>query len=99
LPMSQTRTAATMLVAILGLWVLILVSLPITWLKAFIAAAMTAGCLLIWWLPFTAWFFQLEPLSTELLALVAVIAVAGTVLIGFVFMVHRLWVRRTDAHG
>ncbi|WP_367640727.1 HAD-IC family P-type ATPase [Microbacterium sp. SYP-A9085] len=99
LPMSQTRTAATMLVAILGLWVLILVSLPITWLKSFIAAAMTAGCLLIWWLPFTAWFFQLEPLSTELLALVAVIAVAGTVLIGFVFMVHRLWVRRTDAHG
>jgi cation-transporting ATPase E len=86
-----------MLVAILGLWVLILVSLPLTWAKRLIVAAMIVGYLLISWLPITAWFFQLEPLSTELLVLVAVVAVAGSALIGIAFMLQRVWLRRTEA--
>ncbi|WP_084516062.1 HAD-IC family P-type ATPase [Microbacterium luticocti] len=96
LPLPETRTAATMLVAILGLWVLVLVSLPPTGVKALVVAAMVAGYLLVTWVPFTAWFFQLHTPRPELLVLVAWIGAVGIVLIGVAFLLQRLWLRQRE---
>jgi len=97
LPMDEVRTASTTLLAIVGLWVLVLVSQPLTWIKALIVAAMVAGYLLIIWMPLTTWFFQLVPMRPELLALVWAIGAVGIVLIGIAFLLQRLWLRRTEA--
>ncbi|MEQ6897708.1 HAD-IC family P-type ATPase [Microbacterium sp. KR10-403] len=97
LPMDEVRTASTTLLAILGLWVLVLVSQPLTWIKALIVAAMVAGYLIVIWMPLTTWFFQLVPMRAELLALVWAIGGVGIVLIGIAFLVQRAWLRRTES--
>jgi len=96
LPMAEVRTASTTLVAILGLWVLVLVSLPLTGTKALIVAAMVAGYLVVIWMPLTTWFFQLVPMRAALLELVWAIGAAGIMLIGIAFLLQRVWLRRTE---
>jgi cation-transporting ATPase E len=96
-PLDQVRTGATLIVAFLGLWVLVLVSLPFTWIKAVIVAAMVIGLWLALAIPFVANFFMMTLPSGDALSLVGWVSGAGIVLIGATRVVQLAWLRRTDA--
>ncbi len=90
------RTGATLIVAFLGLWVLVLISFPLTWIKAVIVAAMIAGLALALAIPFVANFFKMTLPSGDALTLVWWIAGVGIVLIGIARAIQLAWLRRTD---
>ncbi|MDL9981358.1 HAD-IC family P-type ATPase [Microbacterium candidum] len=94
--LDHVRTGATLIVAFLGLWVLVLVSLPFTWIKAVIVAAMVAGLGLALAIPFVANFFKMTLPTGDALTLVWWISGAGIVLIGIVRVIQLSWLRRTD---
>lgn len=75
---AQARTAATFMLLVLGLVVMILVARPLTLLRYLLVAAMAAGGVLVWALPSSRRVFAMEtpPADVLLTALgIAVIAV------------------------
>lgn len=95
-PMEQIRTASTLVVAILGLWILLMISLPLSWFKVGVIVAMIAGLVLIMNLPITVWFFELVLPSPELLALVAGIGIIGVILISLARAIQQRYLRKLD---
>jgi magnesium-transporting ATPase (P-type) len=71
----QARTAATLVLLLLGLWVLVILSRPLTVLRGALVAAMAAAFAVVqFFLPLRA-FFALEPLPAGML--VASVMIAG----------------------
>jgi cation-transporting ATPase E len=60
LPSAQQRTAATIVTLSLSLYVLILVALPLTWRRVLLVAAVLAGFVALFPLPFVRHFYALE---------------------------------------
>ena len=96
-PLELVRTGATLIIAFLGLWVLVLVALPFTWIKAAIVGAMVIGLGLALAIPFVADFFKMTPPSGDALALVWWISGGGAVLIGIARAIQLAWLRRTES--
>lgn len=95
--MEQERTAATIAVALAGLAILVSRSVPFTWIKAAIVAAMIVGLVLLLTVPFASWFFQLVPLPARYLgAVLAAVAVAIGAL-AIVHVIHGRVLRRAAA--
>lgn len=99
LPMEEVRTASTLLVGILGIWVLGLVSLPLTWIKAAILAAMVGGLAIVLTLPLTVSFFQLVWPREDALVLLSGLGAAGIVLLTVIRLVQLRFVRRQLAEA
>jgi cation-transporting ATPase E len=94
IPIEEIRTGSTLLVGILGLWVLTLISLPLTWIKAAIIAAMAAGLYLAMNVPLAVQFFELVMPRPEAMALLLWLAVAGIILIGVARIVQQSFLRQ-----
>jgi cation-transporting ATPase E len=96
-PIEEIRTGSTILVGILGLWVLTLVSLPLTWIKAAIVAAMAAGLYLAMNVPLIVQFFELVMPRPEAMALLMWLAAAGVILIGIARIVQQSFLRQAPS--
>lgn len=96
IPEEELRTGSTLILAIVGLWVLTVLSRPIDGWKILIIGAMMVGLVLVYAIPFVSDFLQFtDPsLTTTLLVLAASgVAIAGIEVVRFV---HRRAVARMD---
>lgn len=77
----QAQSASTLVLAGIALWVLAVMARPIHPVRVIVVLAMYAGLALVWVVPFSREFFQIEFLHTPLaLAVLAIVAV-GVVLV------------------
>lgn len=88
----QARTGATMVLLVVGLWVLGVLARPWSWWRLALVGAMAAAAVLAFVLPFVRTFFALE--VPDRLTATLVLAV-GTVACALVEVVARLGRRRT----
>jgi cation-transporting ATPase E len=79
LSLVEQRTGATLVALMLSLTVLVLVALPLTWRRALLVAAVTAGFVLLFPIAAVRSFFALR-LPTEILAATLLIGIAGMAL-------------------
>ncbi|WP_298227171.1 HAD-IC family P-type ATPase [Gryllotalpicola sp.] len=86
---SQLGTGATLLLGILGLWVLIVLSRPISRVKAAIAGAMVVGLVAGFTVPFVRAFFLLVDIGPTQGILTAAVAAAGVAAIEIVRLVRQ----------
>jgi cation-transporting P-type ATPase E len=97
IPVDELRTGSTLILTIVGLWVLIVLSRPIDGWKILIIGAMMIGLVLVYAIPFVSDFLQfVDPsLTTALLVIAAsVVAIAGVEVVRFV---HRRAVAKVMA--
>ncbi|MFD4422879.1 HAD-IC family P-type ATPase [Agromyces sp. NPDC058484] len=97
IPEAELRTGSTLILGIVGLWVLIVLSRPIDGWKIVIIGAMMIGLVLVYAIPIVADFLQFVELSLTSALLVigaSVIAIAGIEVVRFV---HRRAVARMVA--
>ena len=93
----ELRTGSTLILAIVGLWVLIVLSRPIEGIKLLVIGAMMVALVLIYTIPFIADFLQFvnPSLPTTIMIIVTVIlSIAGLEVVRFF---HRRYVARMEA--
>lgn len=91
----QLRTGSTIILAIVGIWVLTVLSRPINRYKAIVIGAMFIALVAIFTIPLSTEFFQLVDPGEEcayLVALVTVLAIGGIEIVRFF---HRRYVARS----
>ncbi|WP_458042450.1 MULTISPECIES: HAD-IC family P-type ATPase [Bacteria] len=93
-PIEELRTGSTIIVAVLGIWVLALISLPLSWIKAAILVAMVGGLAIILNVPIAIEFFQLVWPREDAVMLIAGLCAVGIVLIGIIRAVQQTYIRR-----
>ncbi|MFE1664277.1 HAD-IC family P-type ATPase [Microbacterium sp. P02] len=93
----QLRTGATMILAIVGIWVLTVLSRPITRFKGMVIGAMFIALVAVYTIPPATTFFQLVDPGEEAAQLVVVVTVLTIGAIEAVRFVHRRYVRRMMA--
>lgn len=91
----ELRTGSTLLLTIIGLWVLIVLSRPIDGWKILIIGSMMVGLILVYSVPFVTEFLVFVDPSIVTAALVLVVSVASIGAIEVIRFVHRRYVRRT----
>jgi cation-transporting P-type ATPase E len=96
-PEPELRTGATLVLAMVGIWVLVVLSRPLTGFKTVIVGIMMIVLILIFAVPLVRDFLQFVDLrlNTALLVLVATVGAVGGIEI--VRGLHRLALRRWDA--
>lgn len=97
IPQDELRTGSTLILTIVGLWVLIVLSRPIEGLKLAVIGAMMVGLILVYSVPIAADFLQFvnPTLPTALLIIGTVlIAILGIEIVRFF---HRRYVARVEA--
>lgn len=77
---AESRTTATLVLVILGLWVLGVLCKPWTWWKVLLVAAMAIGLVLVVTVPFARDFFALDLPQVSILLQTAAISGAGIIL-------------------
>jgi len=95
----ELRTGATLVLTIVGLWVLVVLSRPIDGWKIVIIGAMMIGLILVYAVPLARTFLRLVDLSLTGALLViglSIVSIAGIEVVRFV---HRRYVRRQGASG
>jgi cation-transporting ATPase E len=80
-PLAEARTAATVTLTLVGLWVLGILARPLTGWRLWLVVAMAAGLPLVVLVPFTRDFFALTFLAPGQLGIAAVAAAGGVVLL------------------
>ncbi|UOE42738.1 HAD-IC family P-type ATPase [Agromyces larvae] len=83
---SQVQTASMVTLACIGLWILVVLSRPFTWIKAAVVAAMVAGLVLVLIVPIAIEFLALElpDIDTVIdMAIVVPIAIIALEALGF----------------
>ncbi len=99
IPQDELRTGSTLILTIVGLWVLIVLSRPIEGLKLVVIGAMMIGLILVYAVPIAADFLQfVNPSLTTALLIIATVLVAilGIEIVRFV---HRRYVARLEARS
>ena len=81
MPLATARTAATLALVVVGLWVLGVLARPLRGLDLGLMLAMIAGLLVIVGWPFARGFFALTVPAVGTLALAAVSSAAGVALV------------------
>jgi cation-transporting ATPase E len=94
---AQLRTGSTIILAIVGIWVLTVLSRPINRYKALVIGAMFIALLVIFTVPLSTEFFQLVDPGEECAYLVAVVTVITIGAIEIVRFFHRRYVARALA--
>ncbi|WP_019178793.1 HAD-IC family P-type ATPase [Microbacterium yannicii] len=93
----ELRTGSTIILAVVGIWVLTVLSRPITRFKALVIGAMFLGLVGVFTLPLLTEFFQLVDPGEEAAYLVAVVTVLTIAAIEVVRFIHRRFVARALA--
>jgi cation-transporting ATPase E len=89
-PEAAVRTASMVTLALIGLWILTVLSRPFTWIKALVVLAMVAGLVLVLTVPIAIEFLQLQmPGRGTLIDMAIVVPIAWLALEGI-----GLWHRR-----
>ena len=95
----ELRTGSTIILAIVGIWVLTVLSRPITRFKALVIGAMFIALVAVFTVPLLAEFFQLVDPGEEAAWLVTIITVLTIGAIEIVRFFHRRYVARALARG
>lgn len=93
----QMRTGATIILAIVGIWILTVLSRPINRYKGLVIGAMFIGLVLIFSIPLATEFFQLVDPGEDAAYLLTVVIVATIAGIEIVRFFHRRFVARDTA--
>ncbi|MBD3752162.1 MAG: HAD-IC family P-type ATPase [Micrococcales bacterium] len=93
----QMRTGATILLAIVGIWILTVLSRPINRYKGIVIGAMFIGLVLIFSIPLATEFFQLVDPGEDAAYLLTVVIVSTIGGIEIVRFIHRRFVARDTA--
>ncbi|MET0781361.1 MAG: HAD-IC family P-type ATPase, partial [Microbacterium sp.] len=96
-PQPELRTGSTIILAIVGIWVLTVLSRPINRYKVLVIGAMFIALVAIFTIPLSTEFFQLVDPGEECAYLVAVVTVATIGAIEIVRFFHRRYVARSLA--
>lgn len=91
---AEIRTGSTLILTIIGLWILVVLSRPVTPFKGAVIGAMMIGLILVYSIPIAREFLQLVDPSLQTALLVLVVCVASVALIEIVRFVHRRVARR-----
>jgi cation-transporting P-type ATPase E len=94
---AQLRTGSTIILAIVGIWVLTVLSRPINRFKALVIGSMFTALVAIFTIPLSTEFFQLVDPGEECAYLVAVVTVSTIGAIEIVRFFHRRYVARALA--
>lgn len=94
LAVEQLRTGATIILAIVAIWVLTVLSRPVTRVKVLVIGAMFIALTAIFTVPALGEFFQLRDPGEDGAVLVTMIVVAAIAAIEAVRFAHRRFVRR-----
>lgn len=94
---AQLRTGSTIILAIVGIWVLTVLSRPINRYKALVIGSMFVALLVIFTVPLSTEFFQLVDPGEECAYLVALVTVVTIGAIEIVRFFHRRFVARALA--
>jgi len=94
---AQLRTGSTIILAIVGIWVLTVLSRPIDRFKALVIGSMFVALVAIFTIPLSTEFFQLVDPGEECAQLVAVVTVSTIGAIEVVRFFHRRYVARALA--
>jgi cation-transporting ATPase E len=94
---AQLRTGSTIILAVVGIWVLTVLSRPINRYKALVIGAMFIALLVIFTVPLSTEFFQLVDPGEECAYLVAFVTVLTIGAIEIVRFFHRRYVARVLA--
>jgi cation-transporting ATPase E len=95
----ELRTGSTIILAIVGIWVLTVLSRPIDRYKALVIGAMFIALLVIFTVPISTEFFELVDPGEECAYLVAVVTVLTIGAIEIVRFFHRRYVARALTAG
>jgi len=90
----RARTAATVALVAVGLWVLVCLARPVNWWRALLVGVMAGAVVLIVLVPPLREFYALATLSGQVLVETAVVALAGMVGIEVVWQVTRRGIAR-----
>ena len=99
LSVEQLRTGATIILAIVAIWVLTVLSRPITRVKVLVVGAMFIALTAIFTIPVLGEFFQLQDPGEDGAWLVTAVVVLAVAAIEVVRFAHRRFVRRLLAQG
>ncbi|WP_375385681.1 HAD-IC family P-type ATPase [uncultured Microbacterium sp.] len=98
-PEPELRTGATIILAVVGIWVLTVLSRPITRVKALVIGAMFVALIGVFTIPLLTQFFQLVDPGRDASYLVAFITVVTIAAIEVVRFFHRRFVARSIARA
>ncbi|GAB3394784.1 cation-translocating P-type ATPase [Humibacter soli] len=99
IPQDELRTGATLILTIVGLWVLVVLSRPIDGWKIVIIGAMMLGLVLVYAVPIIREFLGLvDPSLTDTLLVIGIsfVSIVGIEIVRFI---HRRYVRRHGGTG
>ncbi|GAA1504292.1 cation-transporting ATPase E [Agromyces terreus] len=91
----ELRTGSTLLLTIIGLWVLTVLSRPIDGWKILIIGSMMVGLILVYSVPLVTEFLMFVDPSVETAALVLLVSVVSIAAIEVIRFAHLRYVRRT----
>jgi cation-transporting ATPase E len=94
LPLVQQRTAATLVTLALGLCVLVLLAMPLTWRRILLVGAVVAGFALLFPVTAVRRFYALELPRTGLWVTLLIAALGVAALAGF-WVMSRRWLGRS----
>ncbi|GAA2250520.1 cation-translocating P-type ATPase [Herbiconiux moechotypicola] len=97
IPAAETRTGATLILTIVGLWILVVLSRPVTRFKSFVIGAMMIGLVLVFSVPIVRDFLQLTDPTLPTAVLVLLVSAGSIGLIEIVRFVHRRVAARDKA--
>ncbi len=93
----QVRTGSTLLLTIIGLWILVVLSRPVTTIKALVIGAMMIGLILVYSVPWTTGFLQLTDPGFDTAVLIVLVAALSIAAIEVVRFAHLRYIRRMSA--
>ena len=87
----ESRTLATLVLVVVGLWVLVVISRPLNLLRGALVAAMACGLVIVMSVPWLREFFALDLPAWPWVALTAVIAAVACVAVEIIWRFERWW--------
>jgi len=92
-PEADMRTGSTLLLTVIGLWILVVLSRPVTWIKILVIGAMMLGLIAIYAIPLASSFLQFSDIDLPLFLVIVPVSVVSIFAIEIVRFVHvRLFV-------
>jgi len=98
-PLAESRTAATLVVVAIALWVLVILARPINWWRGLLALLMVLSVVTIVAVPTFRSFFALSLPPAEVLGEAAAIAGVGVVLVELEWRASRFLAERHQRHA
>ena len=89
IPQTEIRTGSTLILTIIGLWILVVLSRPVTRFKGLVIGGMMVGLVLVYTIPIVRDFLQLVNITQRTAVLVLATSLASVALIEVVRFAHR----------